>query len=189
MIIPKPCKIELACSKDVSRGAIASPYLDQTEPTKPVVVATSGTVLAVIVPQFANGETPGYIPVDAIKRARKANGNNLVLQSKPDGVEADGATFKRPDYTFPNWRQIMPDGSKHTLRLGIDVRRLWELAQAMGTEGLELRMIPDDPSNNPIMVKPLTTGTYNNPGVKPADPDAYGLIMPIRLAQPDKDTQ
>lgn len=183
MNIPKACKIELACSKDASREAIAHPYLDQTEPDKPVIVATSGSVLAVIVPENAKGETAGHIPVDAIKRARKAAKGSVLLFADDKGVVADGATFARAPHKFPNWRAIMPKGDKHTLRLGLDVRKLWDLAQAMGTEGLELRLIPGDPSKNPVMVTPLTTGNHSNPGVPPANPDAYGLIMPIALEQ------
>jgi hypothetical protein len=84
----------------------------------------------------------------------------------------------RPDEgEFPKWRQVLPDPCRSLkVIIALDIVMLKNLADAMGTTGLVLEIADAD---QPVMVRPTETGDYGNLN-RPANPDAYGVIMPRR---------
>lgn len=185
MKIHKDIKIELAASKDSDRHAIGEPFLD-IKHAKGTVVATDGRILAMIPVEIETGDDPGYIPADTLKAARK-----LALRSEiafftagpqiklPNGDAVSRIGNNKPGDGYPNWRAVIPDGSEHTQVIAIDAKRLWLLAQAMGTQCVKLR-IKDDVS--PLLVEPQAAGRHSD-AAKPVHMDARGVIMPVKLSE------
>lgn len=125
MYFPAVCKIEKACSSDLTRPGLASPYLDLQSPSQPMLVATDGYILVALPVVVEPGDKPGMVPAGAILLARKfknrqpkqADGSReeprsiircearQCVVSTPDGE----VSFPRPEAAFPeHWRQVVP---------------------------------------------------------------------------------
>lgn len=178
MKIHKDCKIELATSKSMARKVISEPYLDMKE--KPVMVATNGAIMAIVPVEVGADDVAGHVGVGALKLMRKSKREEAAVTK--DFVEIDGVgKVLRPDLgQFPNWRLSLPEKDRETVfEVGISVKMLWELCQAIGCETARLKF-----ANNldGIIVEPTSSGTVNYPAKPAANPDAYGVIMPTRLS-------
>lgn len=184
--IHKDIKPESACTKDVQRASILEPYLDICE-GKGNIIATDGKIMAVVPVEVGEGDTSGYLSGDALKAARKCAGRceAATLEANSNVSLPSGVTMPRNgkvdgDYQFPNWRAVMPDEKNgYKFAVAIDARRLWALAQAMGTQGVALLMKSPD---EPVIVRPQYCGKHSD-AKPPANMDARGVIMPVS-AQP-----
>lgn len=183
MKIHKKCLIEKAASQDATRSAICQPYLDVTN-AKGSLVATDGRILACIPVEIETADDAGFVSDTVLKAARKASaGENATMTlagqraSIAGSNEMPRANEGQLVERFPNWRQVvpaMPDAPAFVVSL--DAKLLWQLAQAMGTTGVQL-VFTDN--SKPIHVIPAYTkdGPF-------ACADARGVIMPI--SQPKK---
>ena len=174
MKILKDCKIELAASQDASRAAIGSAYLEIKD-GKGTLIATDGRILAYLPVETTPEDLPGYIDTPALQAARKTR--LLEIDCKADTLAvATGPSFPRQtEFTFPNWRQVVPTEAQQpaAMTIGIDAKRLWLLAQAMGAQCVRLAIAAPD---KPVLVYP-----NNLDGKRCATDDARGVLMPIRL--------
>jgi len=174
MKLPKNCLVEKIASQDATRASIAMPYLDIDTDRKAHLIATNGAAMVKIPVEINPDDVAGYVPAVALKEGRK-------LAKRMDSVELvcnesakllNGATFPRESpYTFPNWRAVWPK-EEGKITLALDAALLYELAQSMGTEGVVLTFNPGEP----ISVKATATKD-----VRPASPEARGVLMPIRI--------
>lgn len=167
MRIQKKYRPELIASKDGLRPAIQEPWISNHK-GKDVLVATNGRGLVVVPVELEEGEE-GQVPQKALKFAR-AN----VLDRKSTSVSfalngsvqfENGWSMPRgPKQTdFPNWTTAIPEEAP--ISVSINVKQLFELAQAMGCEIVSLHI--KSPSDAVI--------------VKPTDRNgAFGVLMPYR---------
>ncbi len=169
MKLHKDCKIELAASKDASRRVITEPYLDMSQ--DPVLVATNGAAIAVIPVEVCAEDVPGHVGVDALKLMRKSKRDQAVLTKDWIEVEGVGKILRSDLGGFVNWRAVAPDKDREaTFSVGLNIKMLWELCQAIGCETARLEF----KSNlDAIVVKPIRDC---------ANKKAYGVIMPTRLS-------
>jgi hypothetical protein len=190
-------KLEAVCSKDKTRPALTEPYLrvDPKDKGRGVVAATNSYALVALPVEFDDDEQPtdGFLPLTALKAKTqvgpRVRGDEVLIVD-------DGTVHKRPDYgQFPNWEQLMPDHEDLSdFKIGFSAKLLWELAQAMGTDGvvLEFNTAPGTPAMDKdgnawrapanirsIRVWPLgrRVGTTSSIVDGP-----LGILMPIRLA-------
>jgi hypothetical protein len=75
---------------------------------------------------------------------------------------------------FPNVEGVVPDASKYTLKVGINIKLLTKLAKSFGNDALVLHLDPDgwkdsndEGYSSPIMVTSATV-------------DSFGVLMPMR---------
>lgn len=176
MKIHKDCKIELAASKDQTRYVLTEPYLDMTQ--SPVMVATTGAIIAVVPVETDDGDKAGYVTGEALKAERKAK---LGMLCNGELKVTNGPSFQRPELgQFPNWRQVLPPNDREVkFSVGVNIKLLWELCQAIGCETARLEF---GDNTDTIMVRPTTIKSYSHPSKPAANLDAYGVIMPTRLA-------
>lgn len=185
MKLPKNILIEKACSGEDTRTAILEPYLDTSKAGQPVLVATSGRILAVVPVEDVENEPAGYVCADALKAGRKATGKKVPLFAALSAEAATlpgGAILPRngqvPAGTaFPNWRAVLPANPGKRV-LHINAADLFALSQAIGSHGVTLEF--DDyekGKGQSIMVRPLAFGQYSSNQCRPPSPDAFGVIM------------
>lgn len=168
-------KLEKIVSKDETRFALTHAYHDKDAS---MLVATNGHMLVALPVTENSTDDSGFVPVDALKAARKAKG----LSESPDVTIVDGKvscprvsmTFA-PDTegcTFPEWKRGLPSfnpSERNVATITLNAKYLAALAEAMGSDNdaIQLTFSVDD-SYGPVMVR----ATGNNPAV--------GVIMPIR---------
>ncbi len=188
MKIHKDIRPETAISKDKRRTAIREPYLDIKE-GKGTLVVTDGRILAAIPVDVSDTDASGYLSAAVLKAGRKASRGEIAdIGANGVATLADGSTMPRAgeaaDNNFPNWRAVVPDEYDETaIEIGLDALRLWQLAQAIGTQGVKLRFKLG--ADGPILVYPISCGKYAD-GAPVVCPDARGVIVPIKL--PEKST-
>ena len=170
MKIDKCYQVEQAASKSGTRPLLEHCYLDTTG-TVPMLVATDGHILAAI-PVEATSEEQGYVPVKALKTARKK------VPKKAKEVEINlngtvslptGESWPRPTHsgTFPQWRAVLPDpGRPGILKISLDIDLLEKLANALGNNHVTLELDPMN-ANGPIRVTPYAG-------------EGSGAIMPLK---------
>ena len=73
---------------------------------------------------------------------------------------------------------VIPNGKGHTVVIGIDAKLLLDVAQALGSNIVELRIDPTHAAKGmePYLVRPAHSG-YVDP-----DGKAVGVVMPHRLS-------
>lgn len=184
MKLHKQCKVELAASKDATRQAIAEPFLS-IENGKGTLVSTNGHSMAIIPVEIEPEDCQGYVSSVALVAARKQAKRANELQIGLNGCAKlfDGSTMPREgaagNSTFPNWKQVMPgevSDSAYTVEIAFDAKLLWELAQAMGTQGV--RLVARAGNDGAIKVFPIKSSVG---GITCANIDAKGLLMPVRV--------
>ena len=175
MKLPKNCLVEKVASQDSTRAAICLPYLDiDSDRLTAHIISTNGAAMVKLPVEITPEDCAGYVPTAALKEGRK-------LAKKFDSIELvcngsakllNGATYPRESReTFPNWRQVWPK-EEGKITLALDAGLLYELAQALGTEGVVLTFNPGEP---------ITVRATATKGVQPASFEARGVIMPIRI--------
>lgn len=183
MRYPKAARLELAASKDDTRPHLNQVYLD-VEAVPPVLVATSGHVLALVPVELHPDDVTGPIALDALADARKAAGRGAdavcELRAPEGGTRSvDGVIRPRGGEDFPPYKRVMVDydGQKDCVSIGLDAKLLWELAQALGCkkdDGVVVLTFPQDTSKiDPIQVR-------RDSLAKGADA-VRGILMPCRL--------
>jgi len=178
-------KIEKVCAEEGREGKYASlvnPYFDGKK-----IVATNGTILAVIPAgelqiEADKPDTPGFIPVQAIKEARKQKRSftGSILLGKVAKVEGTATEYPRNpgDQTFPPGALEDNFGfgdivCKNKVKININPEFLWNIAQAIGAEegvGLEIDV---DKNGKATLGGIKVTGSRHS--------KAYGVIMPRRM--------
>lgn len=186
MKIHKKCLVENATHDHPTRAVITEPWLDITD-GKGTLVSTDGKIMAMIPVDVESGDVAGYVSGAVLKSARKQLRNLPDSQIGLNGVAtlADGSTLPRngsapADATFPNWRQVVPKDVQPAMVLQLDAKLLWQLAQAMGTQGVRLLVTGVD---KPVTVEPFASGVYASDRVLPALDTARGVLMPIAPAK------
>lgn len=151
-------------------------------------------------PGQGNAPVAGPVPAEALKaidRAGTFTANGDVTVTNKDG---SATSFSRQGFacegTYPDTEKLFPAPEKVT-RFGVNAKYLYELAQALGSELVELEFdaaqwerakdsdgneLPD--ANNPVymkpaVVRPLGMGRSNNTS---SPTGGRGVIMPIRLS-------
>jgi hypothetical protein len=190
MKLAKDKKIELCVCKDITRDHLAHPMLDVERKR---LVATNGNVLVSIPVELEEGcDISGPVPVDAIKAGRKTvkAGDDFTVLVHQERVEVPAAPgmprFKRDHEIascFPKAKQVdtvIPNGKGHTVVIGIDARLLLDVAQALGSNIVELRIDPGNAAKGmePYLVRAAVSGHVDDSG-------AVGVVMPHRI---DNDT-
>lgn len=145
-------------------------------------MATNGRIAAIVPVLAEEGDTAGYLPLDAIKASRK--GKQETAQFSANGVckMADGQEFQRPTPgNYPNMDQVIPK-TDTKFSVSLDPEILYALSQAIGSErGVTLEICDDGkairvrPCNNPR----AESAKGKRVGFVPASIEALGLIMPI----------
>lgn len=126
---------ELIVSKDACRFNICEPHLDVLESR---IVATNGHMMIALPVTPDAGDTPGQVPVEALKAARTQAGRGAtesVLKLNGTAESLDGKTFPRLPVHFPPWQSVLPKHSAETFSVGLNAYYLHDLAQAMGSRG------------------------------------------------------
>jgi hypothetical protein len=133
------------------------------------LIATNGRALVKLPIERQEGDTDGLISKEAIVASRKGN---QTIQANGSLVAA-GITFPRETSSdYPKWRNVVPEPSKmeNKVAVAVNIRLLWEMAQALGCEALTLEF--DSSGTRPILATPC--GEKNN-----APEGAIGVIMPL----------
>jgi len=179
MIYPDT-KIESACAVKDIRAELNQPYYDNDAF---LLVATDGQILAALPTTNPPNDASvcGPVPLDAIKHARKVAPRGDypemdLLDAKT--ARANGATFTRPNETFPNYQAIIKKKARDIPDLCIDAALLKRLSDA-----LQDRIGKDHRVN--IYLPRNADGSIDNGSqirVEPAQhSDRLGLIMPCRI--------
>lgn len=177
MLINKDLKVELIASKDVTLQHLMHAHLDAE---KKRLVATDGHRMVIVPVTVEKGDDSGSIPVDAIKQARKLAGKSRdEAQVKANGaiVLESGATMPRPKVDFPPYEQVVPSyrpGTGGTVTIAFNARYLHELAQALGTEHVELTFKVVRAGAR--IVDPIIVGRN---GSRYEAKDPLGVLMPM----------
>jgi len=173
MKLHRKYRVEQACSKDVhGRPALADPYLRILGDERGWLEATDSYIAARVSVRGVTYDSDGWVPVDALKQARKACGavDEADVPCENGRVNVYGTVYPRPrpGSTFAELESFYTEARLEDamVEFGIDAKLLYKLAQALGSERVRLRIRSP---LKPIYVQPL------------GDPDAEGLIMPIRL--------
>lgn len=187
MKLPKQIEIEKACSCDPTRQILNHVYFqrDAAGIHKDRLLATNGTIAAIVPVLAGAADVAGYICPAALKASRKSKLESPEFTANGVVKMADGQEFARGDFgKYPNIDQVTPrDETKFSV--SIDAELLYQLACAIGSErGVTLEISGEGKA---IRVKPT-----NNPRAKnakggsakfaPACPDALGIIMPIVIS-------
>ena len=181
MILSKEYRPERLCGADPTRSVLADPWLDLTDPAKPVLVSTNGYALIAIKVEATDGDCAGPVPIAAIAASRKTFPKGFV------GLTAETATVAGVAYprwpsgdvkdrpTFPNWRNsAVPDAKRGEVQIAVDLALFAEMHKAAGApEWVKLCFDPADIQHGPIRVVPAE---YTDV--------AIALVMPCGADEP-----
>jgi DNA polymerase III sliding clamp (beta) subunit (PCNA family) len=176
MKMPKDCLVEKVCSKDPTRTALNSPYLDIIE-GKANLIGTNGRSIIVIPVEVSPVDTQGHIPIDGLKAARKlSKGKGGEIDAKANGAFLlnNGQSFPRnADATFPNWRQVIPAADKpFAFEIGLNASYLLDIVQALGGTG-NVRLSFTGP-HDAISIRAMD-------GPLKYEEAAKAVLMPVRI--------
>jgi hypothetical protein len=171
MKLNKNCKIELVASKESTRLALINPYLQGSN-----LIATDGRKLVAIPVELEDGDSDGPVDCSAFKLARKtvsgekfskisANGC-LKVQTK-DGEITMQRSFK--ETTFPAWEKVLPDPDRGGIKIGLNAKFLYEMAQALGGDCVVIEILD---ATSPIVVKGSNENYIEG---------SIGVLMPVRI--------
>lgn len=173
MKIQTKFKPELIVSRDETRYAITEAYLT-SENGKSVLVCTDGRRLVILPVERSDGEPDGHVGKEALKLAKskrpdkRASFVNVELSEKTHKLE-NGWVIPREDHgMFPAWEKACPEFV--TARcVCLNARFLWEIAQAMGCDCVNLELSGSE--LDPIRIQP----NGSNSGER-------AILMPLRMA-------
>ena len=156
MKLHKEIQIERACSTDQTRDALLNPYLDGNH-----LVASNGRMLVAIEVERGEGDVDGWVPIEALKAARKLGlaREERVLNCNGVCALANGASFPRQlagaTSRFPDWRKVIPEGGSFPqTSVAFNPEMLLDLAKALGSaEGVKLTFA--DKEGHVMRVRPL----------------------------------
>ncbi len=87
-------------------------------------------------------------------------------------VEFDKTTIKEIDGNYPRFEAVMPDVSKHTFRVGLNVKLLLQIAKCYGEDTVCLHINPDAMNGGAVSDPIIVTNEKS--------PEAVAIIMPMR---------
>lgn len=177
MKLPKNAKIEAVCADEKSnRPTIAHPYLEIKDGAARVI-ATDGRAIVAIPVEVEEGEESGWVSIPALAAARKASSRDGVASVHCNGTcRTATADFPRPfkdtAMTFPNYRQVIPDGEqKGVFKLAFNVELLAAVVKAAGGTGIvSVHQLADDPD------APMTLS------IQGAKDGTVAVMMPCRAS-------
>lgn len=174
-------RLQLIASKDKFRYNINSVYFDNTN-----AVATDGRAMAII--PISADDKPNlplnrFINFPATLKNKIAK--RLAITSEGFNVltPADSVELVPTETAgqFPDYKQVIPDASKLTFKVGLDASLLLELAKALGADKKKaLVTIQFNPLDALSPMKVIVTkhdGALDSEQVK----DGYGILMPVRF--------
>ena len=120
LVILPEARVELCASKGDVRYYLNWAYLDLSDKTQPMLVASNGRILAAAPVTIEGAVTAGPIPVEAIKAARAVKttqpqiGARLIFEGDMCGTR--DVMYRRPanDFKYPDWRSVVPQLPKST---------------------------------------------------------------------------
>ena len=174
MKVPKTAKLEKVVSKDATHPILLNPYLridGEGEDRVGILLASDKTSATVIPVKLASNDTPGPVHIEAIKAARKLDGEVECVPGY--NIVPGGVAYPREVYeAFPPIDRLLVDNEHCEVEVALNAKTLYAIAQAMGTDVVKLR-IQKDTSNMPIGVEPHPSETHVH--------GARSAMMPYRL--------
>ena len=188
-------KVEKAVSKDQSRPVLCSLYLrvlepaTEDEPGRGLLEGTDSYKLTRVPVVLEPGDVEGFVDPAAIAAARKADRHAPAVSCNGTLDVRNGPSFLRTlEGQFPNTDSLIPDshwspdGVGEPFEIGLSAKLLYELAQSLGTDTVALSFCrpsheSDGPETHPSRLRPMTVRPFGGK----SDPDAIGILMPIRL--------
>lgn len=180
MKLPAKMNPALVASKDKTRYV-----LEHVLVTPELAVATDARrLLAMCVDDTEADKLPALLPAPVVAAACKSSRKHVFAQQVEIGETTatvreigEARVFDLPHDTpsdrFPNFWKVIPDTSKHTLRLALNVELLAGLAKAMGAGGnhggVTLHLDPDNLNGGMIVT-----------AHGPENDRAVGVLMPMR---------
>lgn len=166
-------QIEKSAAKKDIRENLNYVYLDRDNDR---LLATDGHILAVVPAQCADDDVSGYVSVDAIKAARKANKHDATIKANGSLAVVNGPTFDRPDpgLPFPDIDRVIPEVTGDP-DIALNAKLLLQLAEAISDTPnriVHLRFARN--SAGDICGSSAVHVTSGN------NPDNFGVIMPVR---------
>lgn len=172
MKFPKGSKVERLVSKNPVERVLLEPWLDAD---RAVVLASSGQNAVVIPVELDQGDTSGPIPLVGIKAIRgtgasmKCGVDYCVL---PDGTAVPRATNHS---RYPPVDQLCCVADEF-VEINLNAKLLLELAQAMGTDVVKIRVARTDGGVDPAA--PLVVTPHPS---EPHVDGAMGALLPYRV--------
>jgi hypothetical protein len=177
-------QIEEACTKDDLSPALTHVWVerpDADKPTEGLAVACDGRILAVVPVALDAEDVPGFVPVAALKQARRLAKRSadvqIALTDEWCRVESVSASYVYPrnvDGVFPNWRRVVPkvpDEGGDIPHVALDTKYLLRLSKALGCD--TLRLYFDGSPLKAVVAKPHSTS------LTARRVDLFGVIMPV----------
>lgn len=165
-------------------------HLDKTGENTGRLMATDGKIAATFPVDLNEADKPGPIPPKAwelfIKSKLGTTEAGDTFMGVPRGLEDDTGSFP-----VTGMDKIMeerqPDAYEIAVEFGLDVELLARLVKAMGCKGRKtapviMRMIvQQDADGDRVVLDAIHVRPNAVSGHTPADMDARGVIMPIRI--------
>jgi len=172
MKIKKECKIELIASRDETRHVLCNPYLQGSK-----LIATDGQRLVAIPVELEEGDSDGPIDCSAFKLSRKTSSGEKLSKISANGClkvqTKDGEiTMPRKDfngYSFPQWQKVLPNPDRGGIKIGLNAKFLYEIAQALGGDRVVIEILD---ATSPIVVKGSNENYIEG---------SIGVLMPVRI--------
>ena len=170
MKINKNCKIELVASKDKTRHALINPYLQGSK-----LIATDGKKLVAIPVEREDGDSDGPIDCSAFKLSRKTSSEfskisaNGCLKVQTKDGEITMPRKNLDGYSFPQWQKVLPNPDRGGIKIGLNAKFLYEIAQALGGDRVVIEILDAD---SPIIVKGSDDHYIEG---------SIGVLMPVRI--------
>ena len=172
MKIKKECKIELIASRDETRHVLCNPYLQGSK-----LIATDGQRLVAIPVELEEGDSDGPIDCSAFKLSRKTSSGEKLSKISANGclkVETKDGEITMPrknldGYSFPQWQKVLPNPDRGGIKIGLNAKFLYEIAQALGSDRVVIEILD---ATSPIIVK----GSHEN-----YIEGSIGVLMPVRI--------
>jgi hypothetical protein len=140
----KECQIEKVISREPNRPVLHLPYFRGG-----ALWASNGKALVRLPVEEQEGDTEGWVPVSALKEARKLAKQSFFASVHVNGAATleNGTAFPRPDREtmkgeWPNCERILEHERAKETRffVTIDPHELAAIASAMGADSVRLEM-------------------------------------------------
>ena len=164
-------KIEKLVSDNPLRGPLVHTFLDDCPRLSDgmgKLVSTNGKGLVAIPVELDPDDTPGLIPVDAIKAARKREAVSHRLVCNGDvSIPETGVKYQRPEDQYPDYKAVTPKRSGQ-ITFDLDAKLLEKICSALKTgprDEITRLMFTVKGPGDPIRID--------------TDSGAYAVIMPL----------
>jgi hypothetical protein len=171
----KPSK---ALSRDSHRPTLQVARL--VERDSRLVLEATDSYEAVRVPVTANGDEVSGVELLPAPAVKVLDGPSGELELEGDGIVArnsDGATvhYTEPEANFPDFEELWPPDAEAPLRIGLNVTILKALAEAIGSEKVELVVDLNSREEDPAK------GYRKAIHVRGCEGGGRGILMPVKV--------